>query len=458
MKNIRKTLIVMGILVIAAIAIFFTANHFSNKNKQKAVEEANELVIFDFDSSAATQLEIHNESGEYLMEYDKTGIWKMVSKHNFEANSNTATNICSALSELTAVKIIEDEDISKYGFDNPITLSITANDKVHTLKVGSVTPTNEYFYVMKDGSKKIYLIDYTTGLILSATKDALKSMYIADFLSNEVEHFAIWDGKESDENVRFSMNKSEDGTWYMEKPYQDDSIYNSDISTFINDAIRDKIYNFIQEDCQPSDYEKYGFDDPQYVYEISSADKYIKVIFGDMTNNDTEMYGLFTETGQVVTFYKNTVAVLGYQTSDMMNKSVYSPSIDYVTDVKITMPDKEAVLKINEEKVEYNFNGTDIDVSIEKEQSTFIDFFGSFNNAYFETVDRKAKPSGDAEVTIEYKLSDGTETTIEYIPVPGEDSNTYWAMKNGEYTGFIVRKKVIANISTCYDAVVEALK
>lgn len=41
---------------------------------------------------------------------------------------------------------------------------------------------------------------------------------------------------------------------------------------------------------------------------------------------------------------------------------------------------------------------------------------------------------------------------------PGEDSNTYWAVKNGEYTGFVVRKKIIANISSTYEELVQAVE
>ncbi len=458
MKRIRTALIVMVILIAATLGIYFTASYFSNKNSEKEAEEAEKLIIFDFDENASTNLKIHNESGDYEMQYSQSDGWTMIGETDFEVNANTAVNICTAMSSLTATKIIEDSDTAKYGFDSSIDLTITANGTDYTLHVGDSTPTNESFYVMKEGSDSIYLIDYSTGAILCATKDSLKSQYIADYNSNEVVHFALWKGSETDENILFSMNKDENNKWHMEKPYTDDSVHSSDINTFINDAIRDKIYNFIAEDCQESDYEKYGFDDPQFVFEISTADKYTKVIFGDYTNNDTEMYGLFTETGQVVTFYKNTVTVLGYDTSDMMNKYIFCKNLEEISSVSITLPEGSAELEINETDSQYTFNGNEIDISDEDINKAFFNFFDSFNNTYFESVDRDAKPSGDAEVTVEYTLSDGTVTKLEYIPVPGEDSNTYWTIKDGEYTGFIVRKKVIANISSAYEALEDAVK
>lgn len=458
MKRIRTTLIIMLILIAAALGIYFIADYYSNKNSEKETAEAEKLIIFDFDENAANKLRIHNESGDYEMQYTQYDGWTMTGETDFEVNSNTAISICTAMASLTAEKIIEDSDTSKYGFDNAINLTVTANGTDYTLYVGDSTPTNENFYVMKDGSESIYLIDYTTGATLCATKDSLKSQYIADFNSNEVEHFALWKGSETDDNILFSMNKDENNKWHMDKPYADDSVYSSSISTFLNDAIRDKIYNFIAEDCQESDYEKYGFDDPQFVFEISGGDKYIKVIFGDYTNNDTEMYGLFTETGQVVTFYKNTVTVLGYDTSDMMNKYIFCKTLSEVSSVSVTMPEGNAELEINESDSKYTFNGIEIDISDEEINQIYFNFFDSFNNIYFESVDRDSEPSGETEVTVEYTLTDGTVTKFEYIPVPGEDSNTYWTLQDGEYTGFIVRKKVIANISSAFEALEEAIK
>lgn len=458
MKRIRAALIVMVILIAATLGIYFAASYFSNKNSEKEAEEAEKLIIFDFDENASTNLKIHNESGDYEMQYTQSGGWTMTEETDFEVNSNTAINICTAMASLKATKIIEDGDTAKYGFDTAIDLTVTANGNDYTLHVGDSTPTNESFYVMKEGSDSIYLIDYSTGIILCATKDSLKSQYIADYNANEVEHFALWKGSENDENILFSMSKDENNKWHMDKPYKDDSVHSSDVNTFINDAIRDKIYNFIAENCQESDYEKYGFDDPQFVFEISGNDTYKKVIFGDCINNDTEMYGLFTETGQVVTFYKNTVSVLGYDTSDMMNKYIFCKNLSEVSSVSITLPEGSAELELNETDSKYTFNGKEIDISDEDINMAYFNFFDSFNNAYFESIDKETEPSGDSEVTVEYTLSDGTVTKLEYIPVPGEDSNTYWVMKDGEYTGFIVRKKVVANISSAYEALEEIIK
>ncbi len=457
MKRITIALVIMLVLVAGAIGLYFLSEHHKEKDAKEIQAQEDKLVIFSFDEDESTNVSINNEDGEFNMEYSQADGWVMTNDVNFEVNSYTAINICSAMSSLTAEKIIEDSDTSKFGFDNSIDITVTSNNVDYTLHVGNATPTNENFYVMKEGSDDIYLIDYTTGLTLCATKDSLKTVYIANFNPTDITHFALWEGEENDENIRFSMNKNSDGRWEMEKPYPDAIVHTVDINTFINDAIRDKIYNFVAEECPETDYEKYGFDDPQYVYEVSGPEKYVKVIFGDMLNNDTEMYGLFTETGQVVTFSAYTVAALGYDTADVINNEVYNVPYTDVASVKIITDTVEAEVELDGENSVYKLNGKNVNISDQETNTFFFNFYNSFNSASFESLDKEAVPEGEAEVKVEYSLNDGTKVTIEYIPVPGEDSNTYWAMKNGEYTDMVVRKKVIANITTCYEVLNEHL-
>ena len=168
------------------------------------------------------------------------------------------------------------------------------------------------------------------------------------------------------------------------------------------------------------------------------------------------MYGLFTDSGQVVTFISNEISALGYDTMDMMNTTVYSADINDVTEVKVEMPGVTAEMKINNYEEEYILNDTQL--TDDDTKSLFISFFNSFNNAYFESIENDQNPDGEPEKTITYTLSNNTVNRIEYIPVPGEDSNTYWAVKNGEYTGFVVRKKIIANISSTYEELVQAVE
>lgn len=105
MKRIRIVLIAMVILVAAAIGIYFIAVNFNEKKKEKEEAENAKLVLFDFDGDACTKLEINNESGNYVMEYTQANGWMMTNSEDFDANSNTASYICTYMSDLKAEKL-----------------------------------------------------------------------------------------------------------------------------------------------------------------------------------------------------------------------------------------------------------------------------------------------------------------------------------------------------------------
>ena len=96
------------------------------------------------------------------------------------------------------------------------------------------------------------------------------------------------------------------------------------------------------------------------------------------------MYGLFTDSGQVVTFISNEISALGYDTMDMMNTTVYSADINDVTEVKVEMPGVTAEMKINNYEEEYILNDTQL--TDDDTKSLFISFFNSFNNAYLNPL------------------------------------------------------------------------
>ena len=125
MKRITIALVIMLVLVAGAIGLYFLSEHHKEKDAKEIQAQEDKLVIFSFDEDESTNVSINNEDGEFNMEYSQADGWVMTNDVNFEVNSYTAINICSAMSSLTAEKIIEDSDTSKFGFDNSIDITVT---------------------------------------------------------------------------------------------------------------------------------------------------------------------------------------------------------------------------------------------------------------------------------------------------------------------------------------------
>ena len=456
MKRLKLAIIILAAVLLLAGGIFTVAYLVNDKAEKDAKAEEDKLTMFDFNEDNVDKIEISNDGGDYVAEYISGTGWSLTNTDEFTLNDAVVASMATNMSSLKASKILEDEDPSKYGFDTPIKVSCYIGDEKHTILVGDATPTYENFYVMKENDDNIYLIGYSNGAVLSANKDELKQTYIFTYKSYNIDQFALWEGKESDENVLFSMSKDADDNWSMEKPYKDNSVYYTQVDEFLTDAAKDQISTFVQEGCTEAEYSKFGFDNPQYVFEVSAGEDSTKVIFGDMINDGEEMYGLFVESGQVVTFIPTEISLLNYSTLDMMNTSVFSTDISNVANVSVTINKNEVLLDMSGGEENYLVNKTNVSEISEDAKSAFVTFFNSFNNAYFEADERTAQPSGDPTITIQYTQTNNIVTVIEYIPVP--DSDKYYSMKNGEYTGFVVDGEIIDAISSSYENLMNEIK
>lgn len=449
MKHVKIAVIIMAAIVVAAVGIFLGAKYINDKNQDKKTSEDEQLMLFGFNSDDVDKMEIENDGGKYTAVYEADNGWVILEDNNFKLNETAISNAAINMSTLKASEIISDGDTDKYGFDDPIKLTAYTGEKSYTLLVGKVSPTKEYYYVMKEDDDNVYLVDYSKGISLDVSKDALKSVYPYSFSTFDITHFALWEGKESDENILFSMNKGSDDKWSMDKPFKDDSVYSSDVDKYLTSVTRDQVSGFLQENCSEADYPKYGFDDPRYVFEISTADETVKVIFGSNTSDGTSMYALYTHNGQVVTFAANSVTALGSTTLDMVDPLIFSPEKEEIDTVEVTAGEEKITLDLSSEEFL-----EDADVVIDDEESSetteedkrkirYITLFDSFNNIRARSIDRKASPQNAPSVTIVYNMKDGSKTEISYIRK--DDDNSY-ALKNGEYTGFTVNTEYVDNI------------
>ena len=125
MKRIKIAIAIMAVVLIASLGIYFLADHLNSNKTKKETEEANKLILFNIDENSIDKVDIHNESGNYTAEYIDSN-WQLTNTDEFDLNSTAITAICSNFCNLTAIKILDDNDSSKYGFDDPITLTVYA--------------------------------------------------------------------------------------------------------------------------------------------------------------------------------------------------------------------------------------------------------------------------------------------------------------------------------------------
>lgn len=459
MKRIRIAVIAMAAVLAAALGIYFAASSYNSKIQKKEEEEANRLIMFDFDENSAESIEIHNEYGDFHISYvDKLG-WTLTDQYSFDLDQTVPAAIAAKMSGLTASEVIDaNGDISKYGFDDPIKINMTVESgETYSLLVGKVSATRENIYMMKENDDGVYVVPFMTGSVFCIDKNSLKSKSLVNFSITQVESFCLWNGAEKDENILFRISKNENGGWHMSAPFEDDSAYNTDVDTFITDAIHDEAAWFVEEDLKEADYGKYGFDDPSYVFEMSGGGNNVKLIFGSETEDGSGMYVLFANTGQVAAVANGATALLGYNTSDMINTIIYSEAINNVASFDITLPGHTMSVEMNASDKKFVCGGTEIDSSDDDAVSAFTEFYNSFNNAYMSAEKKDETPEGEPVISIKYALYSNVTAIIEYTPVSDDPEDGYYAIKNNQYTGYIVDSEVIDGIIEAYENLEEYL-
>ncbi len=455
MKRIKIAIIILTIILIISAAIFGISYYLKDKKEKAEQAEQERLTIFDFDSESVEKLEIHNENGKYVIEYDDSNGWILSDGDDFALNDSAVASISATMSQLKAEKILENPDTSKYGFDNPTKVISYVDDKTYTLLIGNATPTFENFYAMKENDDTVYLISYSSGLVLDATKNSIQDTYLYDYSSYDVTNIALWHGAQTDENIAFELEVGNDESWAMSKPSKNAAIDLTAINEFLISSSKDQIYSFVQDNCTEADYAKYGFDKPSHVFEIKSGDESVTIIFGNETDNDDgELYILFVNSGQVATVLENEISLLGYNTLDIMKTSIFTEYMDKVSEVHVSLGGNDVVMNFFGNDGNYLLGNKNITELGEDAVSAYVNFFNSFNNAYFTAEETEATPEGEAEVTLKYTTTENYVVDIAYIPVPNSDR--YYAMANDSYTGYTIDGSVIDDMTSAYEKLVEA--
>ena len=193
------------------------------------------------------------------------------------------------------------------------------------------------------------------------------------------------------------------------------------------------------------------------------------LLIGDVKENNAESYGMFEGTNEVFTINPGTLGFLDTPALEMMDGFIYAPYIYTVTDLDFNIDGRTIKIKIEEVKDETQTQETDksdesdtsgeseegeneeekkykhyidgIDVEAKKGEegiSKLRNFYSTIIGITASEIEPDATPSGEAEISIVYHLNtEPGKVTVEFIP---RDERTYYAVKNGKYTGIVVRK------------------
>jgi hypothetical protein len=445
MKTYRNAIILVVILGLLIGAYAFVSN---KKASQGADDKRDIIRIFDLYTDNMVELTLQNEDGTFVFERNivkeedrEIKIWKLVSHDDFKVDKDVINSIAINFSSLIADKVIEEEaeDLTKYGLDKPVTVTVKMDDgSVKAIEVGNKTPTGSGYYVKEKDSRKVYTISSYSGDKIKVSKNDIKDRQLFDVEREDVKAFTL---ERKNEKV-FSSTKTGDYTWIMTYPIKGNTYYEA-VDTMLGAVVQTRIIDFEEENA--SDISKYGLDKPRYAFEFgTSTNETKRFLLGNDKVKGKEVYAKLEDSDEVFTVSIEPFGFLDKPLKEIVEVFAYIVNINDVNKIVVEMDGQTttSILETDKEdrdKDKFYVNGKDASMKDDRGSQLFRKYYQALIGVRLSEVDPEGVPEGEADITFTYYLKKDPGTMkVEFIP---KDEHYYYVVKNGEYSGILVSKK-----------------
>jgi hypothetical protein len=170
---------------------------------------------------------------------------------------------------------------------------------------------------------------------------------------------------------------------------------------------------------------------------------------GKKDEKNSTFYGMLDGGKEVFSEDANSLSFVDIKPIELCETLVYCPTIYDVSETVVSIDGKTITLKIQSDSAKPEDDKFRIDgIDVMNKGATDKDGVEAFKNYYrslvgltyndIELLDHK--PAGTPEITITYTLEKAPgKMVVEFIP---KDDRNYYIIKNGEYSGMIIRKSV----------------
>jgi len=457
MKLYRNIIILVAVLIVLAGAYLIIDRTIKPDNTEA---EDKRIELSKFDSEMVDELTVESTDGKFVFKKNGTE-WELISGGNFKIDATNVNAIAVNAADLKAYKLIEENasSLEKYGLDNPYKITVKLSDGTETaLEVGNMTPTKEAYYIKKKDSKSVYAVYAYIGDLLVADKYELRNKYIFDVYSTDVIKFSL------DRNGKrvFSTEKSKESGWMILEPIQGKTNLVR-VSTILDSFVRSSVTEYVEEN--PQDLAKYGLDNPSYVIEAATDKEKIKLFLGKESDTEYAYYGRIDGSNEILSIDSSALSFIDIKAIEVCENLVYTPSIYDVSEVVVNIDGNTRTLKIESdsakpEEDKFNIDGIDVVGKGDEAISAFRNYYRSLIGIIYEDIEiLDQKPTGTPEITITYTMETAPgKMVVEFIP---KDERNYYALRNGEYVGMVVKKKVFDEADgprKNYEKLMEVLK
>lgn len=486
MSNFKKLIIPLVILALLVGAYVVVTNLPESETGEEDTGSNEKIQIFNFEKNDLSEIIMENKGGVLHFRYttiqveqEKTNddgtvttekvdrnVWVAVEPEGMNVRSSSVESIAWNGNSLTAYKVIDENpsDLSVYGLDNPEKITFIMKDNTrYVLLIGNETPTGGAYYVKKEDEPTVYTIgDYEAEKFIQTKFELLETdIYDKDYQPTDITALSFTRSG----NLVFKADLDDKKTnWLLSYPIQAEARYENmyKIAEALTGISASK---YVDEN---SDLNQYGLASPAYVFEYTLDGRNYKLSLGKLKNDDNAYYALLNDENLVFTIPSATFTFLDKPIEEIVSSFVHLQNIKDVVEMKVTMDGRVDISRINvdsedEDKSTYEFNGTLLRGEKDKDYiSLFKKYYQGAIGLTMNKLNLEANPVlANPEVTIEYILKTGEKIKVDLVP--DSEGVYFYAFKNGEYTGMMVRRKQLDDensngLRVTYQKLVDGLK
>ncbi len=451
MKSFKTAIIAVIVLVVVIAGYFVATNLIEQNNETNAtpVPESSTVTIYEYNSDDVVKI-VTEGMESFTLELGEDEIWKCTSHPHLNISDSAVYNIVTLLDGVTG-ELLYDEgafkgELKDFGLDDPHLFTIYFKDgKSITYKTGDLNPSGTSYYVMLDGSDKIYAVNTTYGIRLRLSQatitesDLITFADTADLRSIQLTRKgSVYYRMEAD----LSGDSEDDKQWQIIEPIKITGNA-SNIESFIEALDALSFADTAEPNC--TDLTKYGLENPSYEYTFTdSKDTYVLSV-GNSTTDGSYYYCTVNGGNDVLrvyasslTFLDNTMLSYAYTYAFFEN---YTTLNSIEIDIRGNVNEKhELVFQFGEDNAEMiTLDGVGAK-KVDKNGNTVYDYLyevkGITTYCYALQVDavdiEMSLPKGDLLCRITYNRQDGTSCVVEAYE---RDEATAYLYVDGEYMG-----------------------
>lgn len=459
MSPVKRVVILVAVLAVLTGAYVLLKDRIGTADEEEFKSSYQKVV--DLKLTDVEKVTVTNGEDTFVItrDEDEKG-WKLDKPADLNYDSSKVQSVVINAYSVGSSKVIEEDaqDLSKFGFDDPVVVNVRTKDGNETIyELGGKTPGGSYYMRLKE-STKVYKVDSYGGDKIAVKKNDLRKRELFSVQPDEITQFSM----ERDGSMLFEAEKMDEYEWKFTYPIKG-NVNSTAITPMLEAVSGMSISEFVEEDV--SDMSEYGLQTAEYTLGFrTSAGGEKKILLGYEKVKDKEIYASLEGSSEVVTVSLEKLKFLDKPLKEIVEVFAYIVNINDVSRIDVEMDGYKVKLDIqtdpdDKDKDKFYVDGKLAVMEDENGDQPFRKYYQALIGVTLDEIDPDAQPEGEAEITFTYYLKkDPERMKVEFIP---KNEHYYYVVRNGEYSGVLVSKDKFdepEGVRDSYDKLKKAIK